>query len=299
MASTHKDVVVEVAQVAAEQCWADPTALATNERRIAGWYDAVADDVDLVVLPELALTGYIPLKGYDQTRKRMLADVAAQATEDVLPRLAERTRDRRAALVVGLMEPASMRFEFFNTVALLEAGDVRGAYRKLHLPVEENHYFAAGDRVVVVPTRFGRVGLSICYDILFPEVGRMLALEGAEVVCVCSNWLGIANLRLLGAVLPVARALENQYHVVFVNGVGELEVRGRRWGLYGTSTIVAADGEVLATAGETEQHLRGELRVDALHRAHDVFPTLRDRRPDVYAPVVASLAAMSALGGRP
>jgi predicted amidohydrolase len=294
-----RDVTVEVAQIASGQCWHDPALLADNEAKVASWYERVADEVDLLVFPELALTGYIPLKGYDQAHKRRLADVAARAYEEALPRLTDLTRARRAGMVFGLMEPSSMRFEFFNSIVLVEDGHLVGAYRKLHLPVEENHYFAPGDSVVVVPSRAGRVGLSICYDLLFPEVGRMLALEGAELTCVCSNWLGIANLPRLGEVLPVARALENQYHVVFVNGVGELEVRGRRWSLYGASRIVSADGNLLATAGQAEEGLRANLPVEALARAHDVFPVLRDRRPDRYAPLTGSHTAWSSIRVQP
>lgn len=290
------DLVIDVAQIAAGQCWSDPALLEENAGKIRQWYQASADEADLVAFPELALTGYIPLKGYDQRRKRVLAEVASRATHEVLPGLAELTRSRRASLVVGLMEATSMRYEMFNSVVLLEDGRVAGTYRKTHLPVEENHYFVPGDEVTVAASRLGSVGLSICYDLMFPEVSRMAALVGASLVCVCSNWLGIANLRRLSEYLPVARALENQYHVVFVNGVGDLEVRGRRWSLHGCSKIVSATGEVVAVAGEEEERLRGVLTADSLEEGHDVFPVLRDRRPHLYGPLVAPPAATAALG---
>src|SRR5690606_29324482 len=134
------------------------------------------DDADLIVFPELALSGYIPLKGYDQRRKRVLYDISLRAVEDELPKLAMLTSGRRAAAVIGFMEPSAMRNEMHNSIALLEGGEVRAVYRKMHLPVEENHYFVPGDEVVVVAARVGRVGLSICYDIVFPEAGRIAAL---------------------------------------------------------------------------------------------------------------------------
>lgn len=287
---SDRDVIVEVVQTYADQCWSDPALLHSNQTRVADSYLNAADDVDFVAFPELALTGYIPLKGYDQVRKRTLAYVAHQATEEVIPRLAALTRDKRAAMVVGFMEASATRFEFFNSVALLEGGGLKATYRKLHLPVEENHYFVPGDEVVVAASRRGPVALSICYDLLFPEVGRLAALRGAELLFVCSNWLGIANLRRMGETLPVARALENQYHVVFINGVGELEVRGRRWALYGRSLVVGADGEVVARAGEGEEKVRAVLPSVALDTAHDVFPVMRDRRPMLYRPLAAPLA---------
>jgi predicted amidohydrolase len=240
------------------------------------------------VFPELIVTGYIPLKGYDQKKKQILFDVATRVVDDALPRLAAATKGRRAAMIVGFMEPSSMRHEMYNSVALLQDGAVLGVYRKMHLPVEENHYFVPGDQAVVVDCRAGRVGLTICYDLVFPESARLAALHGAEMLCVPSNWLAIDDLQRLGQVLPVARALEEQMHVVFANGVGELEVRGRKWHLYGTSMIVSATGHVVSRAGAGEEALSGFLSAEHLLEAANVFPVLRDRRPDAYGELVAS-----------
>lgn len=287
---------VSVAQIAAEQCWADPSALDRNCAKVAAWYQKVADAVDLVVFPELILTGYIPLKGYDQNKKRLAAEIAKRAAEQALPRLAAMTAKRRAGLILGFMEAASLRHEMFNSVALLQDGEIQGVYRKVHLPVEENHYFLPGDQTVVLDSRAGRVGLIICYDMVFPESARLAALHGAEILCVPSNWLAIEDLRRFGEVLPVARALEEQMHVIFANGVGELEVRGKVWRLYGESAIVSATGEVIARAGAEEARLDGFLPREGLARAANVFPLLRDRRPDAYRDLVAPHSTFSRLG---
>src|SRR5262249_57624959 len=170
-------------------------------------YERAADAADLVVFPELTLTGYIPLKGYDQERKLVLAGVAQRVVGEALPQIAAATRGRRAAMVVGFMEPSTMRNEIYNSIALIQDGAVLGVYGKMHLAVEENHYFVPGDGPVVVDCRAGRVGLLICYDIVFPEAARLAALQGADLLCVPSNWLAIEDLQRLGAALPVARAL--------------------------------------------------------------------------------------------
>ena len=110
--TTAKDgIAVTVAQIATEQCWADPSALARNTAKLEQWYGQAADDADLVVFPELVLTGYIPLKGYDQKRKQTLSVVANQVVDHALPKLVAATHDRRAAMVVGFMEPSTMRHE--------------------------------------------------------------------------------------------------------------------------------------------------------------------------------------------
>lgn len=279
---------IRIAQISAEQCWADPSALERNTAKVVQWYEKAADEADLIVFPELTLTGYIPLKGYDQKRKLILAEVAQRVASDALPRVVAATRGKRAAMVVGFMEPSSMRNEIYNSVALIQDGAILGVYRKMHLPVEENHYFVPGDGPVVVNCRAGRVGLTICYDIVFPEAARLAALQGAELLCVPSNWLAIEDLQRLGANLPIARALEGQMHVVFVNGVGGLEVRGRTWHLYGTSTIVSAVGQVVAKGGDGEEMIAGVLPNQDLATAANVFPVLRDRRPDAYGDLTAS-----------
>jgi len=286
MAELNADITVAAVQLAARQAWADPSALEANTTSVRDTYLDVADTADLVVFPELTLTGYIPLKGYDQVKKRLLHRVATRAVDEALPVLTEVTAGKRAAMVVGLMEATTMRNEFFNSVALIEDGRIRAIYRKTHLPVEENHYFTAGSGIKVVDTRIGRVALVICYDMLFPELVREAALAGAELLVVPSNWLGIDNLERLGEILPVARALEGQHHVVFVNGVGDLEVRGRSWSLYGKSCIVSATGEVVARAGTGPETLIGVLRRSDLDQAANVFPLMRDRRPDLYSSII-------------
>lgn len=293
--ASRTDLVVAVVQRAAAQAWSDDTAVASNTAAIAAAYHDIADTADLVVFPELAVTGYIPLKGYDQSRKQILAAAAAEATGTSLPRLVAATAGRRALMAVGLMEPTSMRNEFFNSVALIEAGEIVAVYRKVHLPVEENHYFTPGDRVAVADTRLGRVGLMICYDMLFPELARDASLRGAELLVVAANWLDLGNLERLGEVLPVARALEGQCHVVFANGVGEMEVRGRNWSLYGKSRIVSALGEVIATAGPGAETLVATLPGAHLDHASDIFPVLRDRRPELYGHLVRPHADFAAL----
>lgn len=199
-------------------------------------------------------------------------------------------------LVVGLMEPAAMRHEFYNAVAVLDDGGLSAVYRKIHLPVEENHYFLPGDEVVVVETRAGVIAPMICYDLLFPEVTRIAALRGADIIAMVSNWLDIAHLRRLGEVLPVARALESHTHVIFVNGVGDLEARGHRFTLFGRSRAVSATGEVVAEADDAEGVLVATLHGADLDAASDVFPVMRDRRPLVYRPLIAPASDFALLG---
>src|SRR3990172_10283643 len=117
---------------------------------------------------------------------------------------------------------------------------------------------------------------------LFGELGRDASLRGAELLVVAANWLDLGNLERLGEVLPVARAVEGQCHVVFANGVGEMEVRGRNWSLYGKSRIVSALGEVIATAGPGAETLVATLPGAHLHPPSDTFPLLPYPPPPLY-----------------
>jgi len=290
-----RDLVVALAQIQARQAWADEDAVEANTKTVRSLFEMHADETDLVVFPELALTGYIPLKGYDQRRKRTLSAAAEVAAGSSLPELLEATRGRRAVMVVGLMEPAAMRQEFYNSVAVLDDGKVAAVYRKIHLPVEENHYFTPGDEVVLAETRAGLIAPMICYDLLFPEVTRIAALGGAEVIVMVSNWLDIAHLRRLGEVLPVARALESHAHVLFVNGVGDLEARGHQFTLYGGSRAVSATGDVVIEADGSEGVVVATLPGTDLDAASEVFPVMRDRRPSVYQPLIAPVSDFASL----
>jgi predicted amidohydrolase len=111
-------------------------------------------------------------------------------------------------------------------------------------------------------------------------------LRGAEIIVMVSNWIDIAHLRRLGEVLPVARALECHAHVLFVNGVGDLEARGHRFKLYGGSRAVTATGEVVAEADGSEDVVVATLPGADLDSASEVFPVMRDRRPEVYQSLI-------------
>lgn len=281
----NESVCVLVVQRAAASIMEDDGALARNVDEVARAIRAAQGRANLVVFPELALTGYIPLKGYDQRRKAILWEAARRLQAEHLEALLRATVDADVTAVLGLPEPGGPRYEMFNSAALMEAGRLVGYARKAHLPVEENHYFVPGPGPRALDCRLGRLGLMICYDMLFPETARLLALQGAEVLVVVSNWADIGNLKRLGEVLPAARAIENQVPVIFCNGVGDLRVRDHRYTLYGLSRVVTATGDLAAAAGPGPETLTATLRAAELLAGAAIFPVFRDRRIDLYAPL--------------
>ena len=167
-------------------------------------------------------------------------------------------------------------------------GEVAATYRKIHMfdvSVDgrdycESAHEQAGDEVVVSSTADGvELGLSVCYDLRFPELYRELAVRGARILVVPSAFT-LATTRDHWEILVRARAIEDQAFVIAANQIGEAG-GGLRSG--GRSLIVDPWGLVLATAPDRVGHVTAELDLDALERIRRELPSLANRRPEVYA----------------
>jgi deaminated glutathione amidase len=192
-------------------------------------------------------------------------------------------------LVAGsIVERVDGREKDANTSVHVGAdGEVRAVYRKLHMfdvEVEGVVYAESaseepGDEVVVSELPGGvRLGMSICYDIRFPELYRILAVRGAEVVSVPAAFT-LPTTRDHWEVLLRARAIENQCFVIAPNQIGAHQP-GNRSG--GRSMIIDPWGLVLALAPDLETAIVADLDFDALKRVRERIPALRHRRPDAY-----------------
>jgi deaminated glutathione amidase len=166
-------------------------------------------------------------------------------------------------------------------------GAINATYRKLHMfDVEvdgtvyaESEHERAGDEVAVTGLADGTVlGMSICYDVRFPELYRLLAIRGAEIVSVPSAFT-LATTRDHWEILLRARAIENQCFVVAPNQIGS-HPGGYRSG--GRSMIVDPWGLVLATAPDTETTIVADLDREVLSDVRRRLPALTHRRPEVY-----------------
>jgi predicted amidohydrolase len=167
-------------------------------------------------------------------------------------------------------------------------GELRAVYRKIHLfDVEidgmvhaESRAFAAGDEIVTSEADDGTgLGLTVCFDLRFPELYRILALRGADVFTVPSAFT-LPTTRDHWEILLRARAVENQCYVVAPNQIGE-HPGGTRSG--GRSMIVDPWGTVLACAPDAETAIVADLDPERLRAVRARLPTLARRRPEVYA----------------
>jgi predicted amidohydrolase len=174
-----------------------------------------------------------------------------------------------------------------NTSVLITAeGEIDAVYRKIHMfdvdvggvSYRESEVERAGDEVVLGDAAGISVGLSVCYDVRFPELYRILALRGARVIAVPAAFT-LETGRDHWQVLLRARAIENQLFVVGAGQIGEAPPHYRS---YGRSAIVDPWGVVLATAPDAECHIVADLDFAEQDRIRESLPALANRRPGSY-----------------
>ncbi len=246
---------------------------------------AAALGADVVVLPELATTGYA---FSDLEELRGLAEPADGASMQALTALAA---DHDVVITGGFAERDELG-RLRNSAFIVDGSGVRAVYRKVHLWDNEVHLFVPGDEPPpVVDTRVGRVAVIVCYDIEFPEWSRTAALRGADLLCVPTNWPATAiphGERPEVVVHAQAAALANRMFVAVCDRVGR--ERGIDWA--GGSAIIAPDGYPLALADPdgAEQVLVGrcDLRLSRDKSSTANNDAMRDRRPDLYEQVATT-----------
>ncbi len=174
-----------------------------------------------------------------------------------------------------------------NTSPLIAPdGEIVAAYRKIHMfdvdvggvAYRESETEQAGEEVVVGEVAEVKIGLSVCYDLRFPELYRILALRESRIVSVPAAFT-VETGRDHWEVLLRARAIENQLFVVAAGQVGEAPPHYRS---YGRSMIVDPWGTVLATAPDEECHIAADLDFDRQDRIRASIPSLANRRPRAY-----------------
>jgi predicted amidohydrolase len=238
----------------------DPVA---NRARL---HELVPSDSDLVVLPE-AFARDFGEAGSDVSPFAEPVD-GAFATE-----LAAVAAERNTTVVAGMFETSDDPARPYNTLLVRGAADA--SYRKIHLydsfGYKESDSLHAGPLAPVVLDVSGfRVGLMTCYDLRFPELGRLLVDHGAEVLVVPAAWVAGRRKVEHWVTLARARAIEN---TVFVVAAGQ---PGPRY--TGHSLVVDPLGDVLAEAGEGSEVLRATLDRNVLEEARGTNPSLANRR---------------------
>ena len=239
--------------------------------------EAKKGDAELIIFPELSLTGYV--------LQDLVPTVAQQPTDDdpVFKQLLKASRDMD--LVIGFVEEDS-RHRFYIAAAYLSGGKVMHVHHKVYLPTyglfDEGRFFAWGDHIRAFDTRFGRIGLLICEDFWHASPPYLQWLDGADIFLFtsASPGRGLNEHEKLDTARWVER-VNQTYASIFTNFVVHANRVGYEDGLnfWGGSTVYDPNGELLAKGPYHEAALTfATLDLNQLHRTRARLPLLRDER---------------------
>lgn len=239
-------------------------------------------DVDLVVFPEAYLTGYCVSSSEEACA------VAISSDSEAICLLRDACDSLDILAVVGYAEAKDG--SVFNAAALFEPGTSPRIYRKTHLPdLGLDKFVKAGEEIPVFETRLGKLGVLICFDLRPPEATRVLALNGAEILILPTNWP--VGAEVSAAHIAIARAAENRIFVATCNRVGE--EHGFRF--IGQSKIINVVGKVLAAADTEAETIIAEIDLaDARQKRTVGIPgkyeteVFASRNPSLYSRITAS-----------
>ena len=216
--------------------------------------EAVEEGAEILVFPELFLTGFC----YSQD----LSDNPSYPTLDPLRSFVE----EHGCMILGSIVDGRLNRGF-----CLDENGI-GFQDKIHPFGPEKVHFEGGGSISPIPTKWGAVGLEICYDLRFPEVARKLALSGADYLVTIAQFPALRGYHW--QTLIRARAIENQIPHIACNAAGPE--------FCGGSVILDSWGRPLAEAGSREATILAEIDLEDRDRVRQEIPVLEDRRPEIY-----------------
>src|SRR5216117_3218887 len=230
-------------------------------------------NVDLLIFPELHLTGY--------TMRDEVTHLAEPIPGPSTRKVETLAREHGLHIVFGMPEESEVKGVIHNTALFVGPKGLVGKYRKIHLPThtvfEERLYYRPGQEASVFKTDIGTIGLTICYDLYFPELTRLEALGGAELIVCISASPGLR--RRFFESFCLSRAMENAVYLAYVNRVG-IEDGNQFWG---GSRVVAPNGSVLVQCKyDVEDFQPCKLDLAEVSRSRAFIPTIKDLDPQLF-----------------
>lgn len=231
--------------------------------------EAVSGGGKVMVLPEMWTTGYA---------LRQLDSMATRPGDGLLERFSKFARDNQVVIHGGSI-PYKVDGHVYNTTFVFGVdGKKIASYRKLHLfsLLSEPDHFTAGSSIETFLLGSEIAGLSICYDLRFPELYRSMTMAGASIIFVPAEWPESRGIPW--RVLNQARAIENQVYICAVNCVGSYKDNE----FYGHSMFIAPDGTIMAEGGQEETILQVTYERSVLNKTRTGMAIWKDRRSDIY-----------------
>ena len=263
---------------------------ANMQKTIEAIKQAAVRGAQIVCLQEVYRTKYFP-----QEEKHDVSSLAETIPGESTKIFSDLAKEKKIVIIVPIFEKAS-NGKFYNTAVVIDAdGKILGSYRKVHVPQDplfyEKNYFEAGDTgYLVAKTRYGCIGVLICYDQWFPEPARINTLMGAEIIFyptaigyIKDHTSADGDWHEAWKTVQRAHAIANGVHIAAVNrvgGEGELE-------FWGGSFVCDSFGVVLAEASaRKEEVLIVTVDLSKNKKVRDGWGFLRNRRPDTYGSLV-------------
>lgn len=235
--------------------------------------ESAAKGAKIVCFPEMFNTGY---------NFQLIGDGFHNCGETIdghtITRLQKVAKECACYVIAPITLEKKVKGVFYNAAVVIDdEGVVLGDYSKHHLWAAERYYFHAGEDIPVFDTKYGKIGVMICYDAGFPETARILTLKGAELIFMPSAWR-IQDWDMWKLNIP-QRALENTLYVAGVNRFGHEDDLY----MFGNSKVADWRGRIIAESKEEKEEIvYAEIDLDQLTKARLDIHYLKDRRPDSY-----------------
>jgi predicted amidohydrolase len=262
---------IAVAQIAAT------TRKAENLKTALEWVrEAHSRGARMTVFPEF-LMAFSPAGQFAEE----LCGIAESVSGPFCSSLREAAREAEMDLLVPIYETSSVRNRVYDSAVWIDnRGEIAAVYRKLHLydalGFKESDKFVAGNELPPpIKTDTGQFGMMICYDLRFPELARILALQGADILVAPSGWVQGEMKVEHWQTMVRARALENGAYVVAPDQVGNIYI--------GHSMVVDPFGRIILDMDEREGLEVVDLDVATVREVRQKLPLLQNRRDDIYA----------------
>lgn len=260
-------------KVALAQCHSDRYQKENNLKRAKLYIkEAHEKQANIILFPEMFVTGYLIKEKINE-----LAEEIGGETTNFFSNLA---KENQIGIIFGF--PEKKDDKIYNTACFIDInGEIKGIYRKTHLFGEnDQQMFTPGHQIYAFDTSFCRVGLLICYDIEFPEPSRLLALEGAKLICMISaNMYPYEEYHIT---YMKTRAMENSVYVVSSNAVGIED----DFHYCGKSAAFSPKGETLCIGDMNDECLYyAEIDIQKTVHDDDALNYLKHRRTDLYTKI--------------
>jgi len=247
-----------------------------NLGKMSEWVRKIATSqpVDVIVFPELCVTGF--------EGGQRFAQMAQRVPGTVTNILGQHANEFGVYVLVGMAVKEKVETVLYNSAVLIGPdGEPAAEYRKLHLQAEERLVFRPGYKLAAIETEVGTLGIMLGWDLTFPEVARSLVLDGAEAILVPAAWEE-KDVNMWRTLL-LARAYENDVFIAAANRIGEEP----SYTFAGQSAVLAPSGTLLAAMEEPEEgYVVVRLDLDEIRRRREESQIILARQPGAYRAIV-------------